>query len=51
MPVDLPQGTLGVLKYNRRTASGRRKFQQRARGWNRMSKIMAGILSAAPEQL
>ena len=36
-------------KYYRLTAAGRRQLQQSARKWNDMAAIIAGILSASPE--
>ena len=38
-------------KYYRLTAAGRRQLQQAARKWNDMAAIIAGILSASPEDV
>jgi PadR family transcriptional regulator PadR len=37
-------------KYYRLTASGRRKLEAETEKWNRMTKVMTGILQAAPEE-
>ena len=38
-------------KYYRLTPTGRRQLQQAARRWNDMAAIIAGILSASPEDV
>ena len=38
-------------KYYRLTTTGRRQLQQAARKWNDMAAIIAGILSASPEDV
>ena len=38
-------------KYYRLTASGKRRFQIAAENWNRMAGVIAGILSAKPEEV
>jgi transcriptional regulator len=38
-------------KYYRLTAAGKRKLQNEAEKWNRMADVIAGILSATPEEV
>ena len=38
-------------KYYRLTAAGKRRLQAETEKWNQMSDVIAGILSAAPEQV
>ena len=38
-------------RFYRLTAAGRRQLQQETRDWNRMADIIAGILSASPEDI
>jgi PadR family transcriptional regulator PadR len=38
-------------KYYSLTAAGRRTLQEQTRNWNRMTKIIAGALETAPEEL
>jgi transcriptional regulator len=38
-------------KYYRLTAAGKRRLQTEAEKWNRMAKVIEGILSAAPEEV
>jgi PadR family transcriptional regulator PadR len=37
-------------RYYRLTAAGRRQLQEETRKWNRMTQIIAGILSATPDE-
>jgi PadR family transcriptional regulator, regulatory protein PadR len=37
-------------KYYRLTAAGRRQLQKEAQNWNTMTEIIAGILTAPPEE-
>jgi PadR family transcriptional regulator len=37
-------------KYYRLTAAGRRRLQHETRKWNRMTEIIAGILTAMPDE-
>ena len=37
-------------KYYRLTAAGRRRLQHETRKWNRMTEIIAGILTAKPDE-
>lgn len=38
-------------KYYRLTADGKKRLQSEQEKWNRMSEVIAGILSARPEEL
>ena len=38
-------------KFYRLTAQGKRRLAEEQKKWNRMSEIVAGILSTSPEQL
>jgi len=38
-------------KYYRLTAAGKRRLQTEADKWNRMAKVIAGILNTAPEKV
>src|SRR5262247_4780012 len=38
-------------KYYRLTAEGKRRLQSEQEKWNRMASVIAGILSARPEEL
>ncbi|MEO8726206.1 MAG: PadR family transcriptional regulator [Acidobacteriaceae bacterium] len=38
-------------KYYRLTAAGKRQLHSETRKWNRMSELMASILSTSPEEL
>ena len=38
-------------KYYRLTLAGRRKLQMESKKWNRMAKVIAGILSTTPEEV
>ena len=37
-------------RFYRLTAAGRKQLQEETRNWNRMTDIIGGILSAAPEE-
>jgi len=38
-------------RYYRLTAAGRRKLKEETENWNRMTELMAGILSRRPEEI
>ena len=38
-------------RYYRLTAAGKRRFQSETENWNRTAEVIAGILSATPEEV
>jgi PadR family transcriptional regulator PadR len=38
-------------RYYSLTAAGRRSLHEQARNWNRMGRIIAGVLDAAPDEI